>query len=114
MLNGGLTEIRLEWFKFPMSSEVAELVVEILDELTGRNGLPLREAVARMNAQWGDLDLTSPTDIVLHETGYFWATIMLFEEPIPDWWEGADRSTWARRAAPPVESEWWTVSEPPR
>lgn len=114
MLNGGVTEFRLEWFKFSMSSEVAELVVEILDELTKRNGLPLREAVARMNAQWGDLDLTSPTDIVLHETGYFWATIMLFEEPIPHWWEGSDRSGWVQRAVSPVDSGCWTVSEPPR
>lgn len=99
-----------KWFKFSMSTEVAELVADILDELTGRNGFPLPEAVARINAQWGDLDMTSPTDIVLHETDFYWATVMLYEQPIPDWWEGADRSSWTRRAAPPADSGCWTVS----
>ena len=104
-----MTEFRSEWFTFSMSTEVAELVVDVLDELTGRSDLPLPEAVARINAQWGDLDMTSPTDIALHETGFFWATMMLFEQPVQDWSEGADRSSWTRRAAPPVDC--WTVSD---
>lgn len=99
-----------KWFTFSMSSEVAELVADIVDELVGRNGLSLPESVARINAQWGDLDMTSPTDIALHETSFYWATAMLYERPIPDWWEGADRSLWTRRAAPPVESGCWTIS----
>jgi hypothetical protein len=105
-----VTEFRTDWFTFPVSTEVAALVVDILEELLGRNGLPLPEAVARINAQWGGLDMTSPTDISLHETGFFWATVMLYEEPISDWWEGADRSAWTRRPAPPVDSGCWTVS----
>lgn len=104
---------RSEWFIFPMSPEVAELVDEFLEELTDRNGLPLSEAVARINAQWRDVDLTSPTDIVLHETGFYWATVILFVEPIPDWWEGADRSSWTRRAAPSADSGCWTLSDSP-
>ena len=109
-----MTDFRAEWFTFPMSTEVAALVGEILDELTGRNGLTLPESVARINAQWGGLDMTGPADIALHETGFYWATVMLFEEPIPDWWEGADRSSWRRISPPSAESGCWTVSEPSR
>jgi hypothetical protein len=105
-----VTEFRTEWFMFRMSTQVAALVIDILEELLGRNGLPLSEAVARINGQWGHIDMTSPTDISLHETGFFWATVMLYEEPIPDWGEGTDRSAWTRRPAPPVDSGCWTVS----
>jgi hypothetical protein len=108
-----VTEFRTEWFTFPMSTKVAALVTEILDELIDRNGLSLPEAVARINAQWGAFDMTSPTDIVLHETDFYWATVILYEEPIPDWWEGADRLSWTRRAAPPVDSGCWTLSGAP-
>ncbi|WP_454854620.1 hypothetical protein [Promicromonospora soli] len=106
-----MTEFRTDWLVFPVSAEVAALVVDVVEELVGRNELSLEEAVARINAQWGGLDMTSPTDISLHETGFFWATVMLYEQPIPDWWEGADRSSWTRSPAPPADSGCWTVSE---
>ncbi len=92
-----------------MSTEVAALVIDILEELIGRNGLALPEAVARINAQWGGSDMIGPTDLVLHETGFYWSTVILYEEPIPDWWEQADRSSWTRRVAPSVDSDCWTV-----
>jgi hypothetical protein len=109
MADSLVIEFRAEWFNFRMSTEIATLVIDILEELIDRNGLPLHEAVARINAQWSESGVIGPTDIVLHETGFFWSTVILYEEPIPDWWEQADRSSWARRVAPPADSGCWTV-----
>lgn len=87
-------------FTFSTSSETYELVDEIVDELVTVHGVTRLEAVARANCQWGGLDLSGPDDIVLHEDAYYWAIVILYERPIPDWWEGADRTSWARRPAP--------------
>jgi hypothetical protein len=102
-------DFRAEWFNFRMSTEVAALVINILEELVDRNGLPVSEAVARINAQWSGLDMSGPSDIVLHETGFYWSTVILYERPIPDWWEQADRGSWHRCAAPSADSGCWTV-----
>ena len=92
-----------------MSTEVEELVPEILSELVERDGLSLAESVARINERWIGMDFTSPTAMVMHETAFYWSTTTLYEEPIPDWWEGADRSSWRRYPAPPIDSVFWTV-----
>lgn len=108
-----MAEFRSGWFKFSMSTEVEELVADILSELVERGGLPLAESVARINELWVGMDFTSSTTMVMHETAFYWSTNILDEEPIPDWWEGVDRSSWRRRPAPPIDSVFWTVVQTP-
>jgi hypothetical protein len=91
--------------------EVAELLRETAEEMVSLFNISYAEAVARVNAQWEGQDFLETSNIVLHEDEYYWALFVYFDGNVPDWRRDADRSTWEAKAAPPHDSEFWTIAE---
>lgn len=89
------------------SAETRELLDDIADEMSSAFSIPRPEAVARINEHWGDLDLSSGDDLVLHEDAYYWALWIYFGGAVPDWSPQADRTAWVPRAVPPRGSGHW-------
>ncbi|MGF6882464.1 hypothetical protein ABIA39_001406 [Nocardia sp. GAS34] len=92
----------------PTSSDVVRLLNDIRDEMVALFGISEAEAVARINRKWRGHDLSSETEIILHEDGYFWALVIYFGGTVPDWHRDADRSSWAPTAPPSPDSPCWT------
>lgn len=93
----------------PTSEDVDALLADIRAEMSSVLGLSDAEAVARINEQWGALDLSGEDEIILHEDGYYWALAIYYGGDVPDWSPDADRSSWRPRPAPPADSPSWTI-----
>lgn len=90
----------------PVSAEVAELLGEIVAALRVDAGIGEDEAVARVNHQWGHLDLSSDDDLLLHDDAEHWAAVVYYER-VPDWRPGADRTSWTTKPIPPRDCGCW-------
>lgn len=98
-------------FLMPVSRDVQELLDDIVAEMVTMFGVSRAEAVARINALWQSFDLSGDDEIILHEDAYYWALVIYYGKPLPDWGRDADRSTWTPNPKPDRSSGCWTVEE---
>jgi hypothetical protein len=96
-------------FIIPTSVKLMELLQEIVDEMGARFCVEPAEAIARINCHWRGQDLTSPNDLVFHQTADYWADRIyhqdvyengqLFQVPHPA--PAADSGCWPGRLSNP-------------
>lgn len=72
-------------FAFKTCYEAQTLCEAIVSEMVRLFGISEEEATARVNRQWGHLELTDPQDIVFHEDEEFWAKDIYFGHDSA-WW----------------------------
>ncbi|KAJ6001897.1 hypothetical protein N7522_007124 [Penicillium canescens] len=100
--------VQISEFLPVLDQDLYEFFQEITSEIQ-KLGCSRAEAVARINEAWGQVDFET-NDIVYHEEPKFWAYRHYYEEVL-SWDEGADRSNWKVRDAPPPGSASWTLKE---
>jgi hypothetical protein len=98
-----------KYLMHPLPPEVAEYLDEIADEMVTRYGIPLAEAVARVNGQWQDMTFDDEDDLIFHELPDYWAGLIYYGRDVPFWDHDADSSSWQPSPAPPPDSPAWTL-----
>jgi hypothetical protein len=95
----------------PLPAKVEEYLDDIADAMVSRYGIPLAEAVARINEHWEGLafEEEDDDDLIFHELPEFWAGLIYYGRDAPHWDPDADLSSWQPRPAPPADSPAWTL-----
>jgi hypothetical protein len=93
----------------PVPAEVEKYLDDIADDMVSRFGIPLREAVARINEHWEGLTFEEEDDLIFHELPDFWADLIHYGTGVPYGDPDADRSAWKPLPAPPADSPAWTL-----
>ncbi len=82
---------------------------QIVEEMQQRFSISRREAVARVNDAWGNLEFSPYPSLICHEFPEHWAYWIYYLDDINYWEENADHSHWKVRPLPPEDSPAWTL-----
>ncbi|WP_459185034.1 hypothetical protein [Streptomyces sp.] len=93
----------------PVPAEVEKYLDDIADEMASRYGIPLAEAVARINQHWERETFDEEDDLIFHELPEFWAGLIYYGRDAAHWDPDADLSATQPHPAPPADSPAWTL-----
>lgn len=72
-------------FDFTTDAKSRAFCKTIATEMVGLFGIPLDEAVGRINRHWKGQSFVGEDEMIYHETEDFWAKEIYFER-WPQWW----------------------------
>jgi hypothetical protein len=72
-------------FEFETDSQSAAFCHEIARQMVELFGIPLEEAIGRINRDWKGLKIVGPDDVVYHEDEAYWAKTIYFGKG-SNWW----------------------------
>lgn len=93
----------------PAVPEAREYLDDIADDMVTRFGIPLAEAVARINEHWEGRSFDSEDDLIFHEMPGFWAVFLYYGDEARLQNPDADHSGLTPLSAPPKNSSAWTL-----